>query len=98
VRKYGRRNSREVFSPVEFENHPADDPERAAGRQSEASLLRSQVASLPAGQREAVEELALAETSLEDASKATGRTKTSLKVNLHRAIKTLRGRMSGVER
>lgn len=99
LRKYGRRNSREVFSPVEFENHPAaDDPEAAAGRQSEASLLRSQVASLPEGQREAVEELALAENSLEDASKATGRTKTSLKVNLHRAIKTLRGRMSGVER
>jgi RNA polymerase sigma-70 factor (ECF subfamily) len=39
--------------------------------------------------------LALEENSLEDASKATGRTKSSLKVNLHRAIKTLRLRMGG---
>jgi RNA polymerase sigma-70 factor (ECF subfamily) len=52
---------------------------------------------LPEGQREAVETLALEENSLEDASKRTGRTKSALKVNLHRAIKTLRTRMGGVE-
>ena len=63
-----------------------------------SNQLRAFVDQLPKGQREAVRTLALEEYSLEAASKATGRTKTSLKVNLHRAIKTLRGRMSGVER
>jgi len=48
------------------------------------------------GQREAIEALALEENSVEDASKRTGRTKSALKVNLHRAIKTLRARF-GVE-
>jgi DNA-directed RNA polymerase specialized sigma24 family protein len=40
--------------------------------------------------------LAIEESSLEDASRATGRTKTALKVNLHRAVAALRLRL-GVE-
>jgi RNA polymerase sigma-70 factor (ECF subfamily) len=99
LRKHFRRSGREVFAPVEFENYSAiDNPELDAGRQSDAVFVRAQVATLPDGQREAIEELAFEENSLEDASKSTGRTKTSLKVNLHRAIKTLRSRMSGIER
>ena len=64
-------------------------------RHAEAARLRDYVDGLPEVQREAVRTLGLEEYSLEDASKATGRTKTALKVNLHRAIKTLRARMSG---
>ena len=94
LRKRGRQGVREVHAPEEFETRAGeDDPEREAVARSEAAQLRTFVAELPAGQREAVEALALKEKSLEDASKATGRTKTSLKVNLHRAIKTLRARM-----
>ncbi len=94
LRKRGRRGAREVHAPVAFETHASDDnPEQEVTRQSEAAQLRSFVADLPDGQREAVRTLALEENSLEDASKSTGRTKTSLKVNLHRAIKTLRVRM-----
>ncbi len=98
LRKQGRRGAREVYAPLAAETHPAEsNPEAEALRNSETRQLRAAVAELPAGQREAVETLALEENSLEDASKRTGRTKPALKVNLHRAIKTLRARMSGVE-
>lgn len=94
LRKRGRRGAHEVHSPAAFETHAAaDNPEEDAARHSEAAQLLGFVDELPAGQREAVRALALEENSLEDASKSTGRTKTSLKVNLHRAIKTLRVRM-----
>jgi RNA polymerase sigma-70 factor (ECF subfamily) len=99
LRKRGRRGAREVYAPEAFDTRAAaDNPEDDAVRHAEAAQLRAFVDALPDGQREAVRSLALEENSLEDASKATGRTKTSLKVNLHRAIKTLRGRMSGLER
>lgn len=96
LRKQGRRGAREVHAPLAFETHAAaDNPEEDAARAGEAAELRAFVDGLPEVQREAVQALALEEKSLEDASKATGRTKTALKVNLHRAIKTLRARMSG---
>lgn len=96
LRKRGRRGAREIHAPVAFETHPAaDNPEDDAVRRAEAARLRGYVDGLPEVQREAVRTLGLEEYSLEDASKATGRTKTALKVNLHRAIKTLRARMSG---
>ena len=99
LRKRGRRGAREIYAPEAFDTHAAaDNPEDDAVRHAEAAQLRAFVDALPDGQREAVRSLALEENSLEDASKATGRTKTSLKVNLHRAIKTLRGRMGGLER
>jgi RNA polymerase sigma-70 factor (ECF subfamily) len=98
LRKQGRRGAREIHAPAAVETHPAEgDPEAEAVLSSEARQLRAMVAMLPDGQREAVETLALAENSLEDASIRTGRTKSSLKVNLHRAIKTLRARMGGAE-
>ena len=94
LRKRGRQGAREIHAPEAFETRAGeDDPEREAVANSEAAQLRAFVAELPEGQREAIDALALEEKSLEDASKATGRTKTSLKVNLHRAIKTLRARM-----
>jgi RNA polymerase sigma-70 factor (ECF subfamily) len=99
LRKLGRRGAREVHSPIAFETYAApDNPEEDIARQAEAGRLRAFVAGLPDVQREAVRELALEEKSLEDASKSTGRTKTALKVNLHRAIRTLRARMSGEPR
>jgi RNA polymerase sigma-70 factor (ECF subfamily) len=96
LRKRGRRGAREVYAPLAAETYAApDNPELDAVRHDDAARLHAFVDELPAGQREAVQKLALEEYSLDDASKSTGRTKTSLKVNLHRAIKTLRGRMSG---
>ncbi|HTY50502.1 MAG TPA: sigma-70 family RNA polymerase sigma factor [Steroidobacteraceae bacterium] len=45
---------------------------------------------LPARQREAVESLKLKEMSLAEASAASGQSVGALKVNVHRAVKTLR--------
>jgi RNA polymerase sigma-70 factor (ECF subfamily) len=69
----------------------ADDSIDLAGQ---ARLLAEAVATLPPGQRQAVEMLALQERSLEEASGATGRSKVALKVNLHRAIAALRRRLT----
>jgi RNA polymerase sigma-70 factor (ECF subfamily) len=53
-------------------------------------VLETAVAALPARQREAVHRLMLEEMSLDDAAALTGRSKGSLKVNLHRALRALR--------
>lgn len=97
LRKRGRRGAREIYAPLALDTHPSTepDPEQTVVRRTEAAQLHAYVDGLPETQREAVRSLALEENSLEDASKATGRTKTALKVNLHRAIKTLRARMGG---
>ncbi len=52
--------------------------------------LAAAIATLPAGQRRAVELLKLREMTLKEAAAATGSSETSLKVSVHRAIKTLR--------
>jgi DNA-directed RNA polymerase specialized sigma24 family protein len=49
---------------------------------------------LPVRQREAVQHLVLDERSLDEAAALTQRSKGSIKVNLHRALKALRGRMA----
>jgi DNA-directed RNA polymerase specialized sigma24 family protein len=51
------------------------------------------LAELPRRQREAVHYLMLGEKSLDETAVLTGRSKGSLKVNLHRALKALRLKM-----
>jgi RNA polymerase sigma factor (sigma-70 family) len=92
LRAHGRHRTREIHAPVMYETHP--DPAPTAAQRLEqsdgADELRAAVAALPEGQRQAVEELSLRERTLEEAAARTGRTKGALKVNLHRALKTLR--------
>lgn len=97
LRRTGRQALREVHAPIAYERH-ADESvaaERAAlgseGRLGEA------VADLPARQREAVQHLVLQERSLAEAAAATGRSTGSLKVNLHRALKSLRARLGQMQ-
>ncbi len=75
------------------------DTTQSAGQALEsadhARHLRAAIAALPEGQREAVERLALREQSLDEAAADTGRSKGALKVNLHRALKALRGKLTG---
>ncbi len=92
MRRHGRRAGREVHEPTAYEAH-ADagaDPIEALDRGERGRTLRRAVARLSAGQRQAVERLALGEQSLEQAAAETGRDKGALKVNLHRAIRALR--------
>jgi RNA polymerase sigma factor (sigma-70 family) len=95
LRRIGRQHAREVHSPLDFESfadertRPADTGLVAGGRVNDA------LASLPERQREAVQVLVLEEQSLSEAAIATRRSKGALKVNLHRALKALRGKFGG---
>ena len=90
MRKTGRHAMRELHAPLAYERH-ADESQ---ARQVEpGGKLAEAVARLPPGQREAVQHLLLQERSLAEASAATGRSQGSLKVNLHRALKSLRARL-----
>lgn len=94
--RHGARRPQEVHDPVAYERE-ADDgvrPERGIEARESAALVSGAVSSLPEGQRQAVEHLALRELSLEEASALTGRSKVALKVNLHRALKALRAKIS----
>lgn len=90
ARRHYRRDAREVlvdqvpetFSPVDT-NTQRDD----------AEALHRAVATLPAGQRQAVELLKLRELSLAEASAVSGQSVGSLKVAMHRALKALKGLM-----
>ena len=95
MRRTQRQHGREVHAPLEFESHADETADPAQGvAQAEASVVVSAaLAGLPAGQREAVQHLVLEERSLDEAAALTRRSKGSLKVNLHRALKALRGRL-----
>jgi len=95
MRKTGRHSAREVHAPLAYERH-AEEPAaslRAAFGPEAQGKLGNAVADLPPRQREAVQHLVLQERSLAEAAVATGRSKVSLKVNLHRALKSLRARL-----
>lgn len=100
LRQTGRRGARELHVPVAFENYPDETADSARGVQhaDDAGRVGEALASLPPRQREAVQHLVLNELSLAEASAATRRSKVSLKVNLHRALKSLRGRMQGEDK
>lgn len=97
-RRAGRQAARELHAPLAYEAHPdpatgADQKVHAQGR---AARMHAAVKQLPPGQREALEQLGLQERSLSEVSARTGRSVGSLKVNLHRALKSLR-RIMGEE-
>lgn len=93
LRQSGRRGSRELHAPIAFENYADETADPAGGlqRADDAGRVSQALASLPPRQREAVQHLVLNEQSLAEASASTRRSKGSLKVNLHRALKALRG-------
>lgn len=95
LRRQGRQHSRELHAPVAMETAPAEDHhvDERLDRSARSAPLARAIETLPQGQRQAVERLALGEQSLAEASRETGRSKTALKVNLHRAINGLRRRL-----
>jgi RNA polymerase sigma-70 factor (ECF subfamily) len=95
LRRHGRQRSREVHDDIAYEAHPAAAEAPAVGLDGN---VRRAVEALPEGQRQAVEELALKDRTLAEAAEATGRSPGALKVNLHRALKTLRARLAGEDR
>jgi RNA polymerase sigma-70 factor (ECF subfamily) len=95
LRRTRRQDMREVHAPLAFESHADDaaDPSRGLAHADSTGTVARALASLPARQREAVQHFVLEERSLADISALTRRTKGSLKVNLHRALKALRSKM-----
>jgi RNA polymerase sigma factor (sigma-70 family) len=99
LRRTRRQDLREVYAPLAFESHAdqAADPARGLVHADATGTITRALASLPMRQREAVQHLVLEERSLADAAALTRRSKGSLKVNLHRALKALRDRMKARE-
>ena len=98
LRKTGRHAVREVHEPIAYERH-ADESAAVPGPKIEPEVsqrLGEAVADLPLRQREAVQMLVLQERSLAETAATTGRSNGSLKVNLHRALKSLRARLGPV--
>jgi RNA polymerase sigma factor (sigma-70 family) len=93
LRRLGRQRAREIYSPLAFESHADQgaDPTRLAREAAASNRVHAALGMLPERQREAVQVLLLQEQSLADAAIVTRRSKGALKVNLHRALKALRG-------
>jgi RNA polymerase sigma factor (sigma-70 family) len=95
LRRVHRHGAREVHAPLAYENHADEAVDLSAGIEHKETVKRvdAALAQLPRRQREAVHHLVLDEKSLDDAAALTGRSKGSLKVNLHRALNALRLKM-----
>ncbi len=97
LRRRLRTEAHEIADDTAYETFA--DP--AANRVVEASAARDglgeAIAGLTPPQREAIELLKLRELSLAEASGLSGKSIAALKVNVHRAIKSLRQRLTGAE-
>lgn len=97
LRVHYRRGEREVlvdeYSET-FSHAEANDVEEDALSFWTSDRLREALDTLPPGQRQAVELLKLREMSLKEAAEVSGMTVASLKVAMHRALKTLRATMA----
>ena len=93
ARQHARRQKVTDISQEFHETFPALQTNMSDAGIGDAEALKEAVAALPAGQRKAVELLKLQELSLKEASQKSGMTVASLKVSVHRAIKTLRGQL-----
>ena len=90
-----RHGEREVHAPLAYESYADEgiDPSAGIEHEDKAKRIGAALAELPQRQREAVQHLMVDERSLADAALLTGRSKGSLKVNLHRALNALRLKM-----
>lgn len=99
ARRHNRQAMHEISAPDAYESHADESSE--GGHYITTGVLdrvRSGIAELPAAQREAVERLSLRQQSLLEAANETGRSVGSLKVNLHRGLKSLRSLFSREDR
>jgi len=94
LRRHTRRRAREVELTAEHETF-ADAPANLFGERSVELALVGAIDKLPPDQREAIRMLKLKEMSLKEASSASGRSITALKVATHRAIRNLRKLLKG---
>ena len=92
LRQVRRHGQREVHAPLAYESYAdeAIDHLVRIEHKDKAKQIGAALTELPPRQREAVQHLMVDDRSLADAAVLTGRSKGSLKVNLHRALIGLR--------
>lgn len=95
LRRRGRRAAFEVSDDKAYETFADPQANRAMEVYGSTEGLNEAIAGLPQQQKEAVELLKLRELSLAEASHVSGKSIAALKVNVHRAIKSLRLRLKG---
>jgi RNA polymerase sigma factor (sigma-70 family) len=95
LRRRGRTEKIEVFDEQAYETFSDPEANKEMSARDEAPALKSAIAGLPEGQRQALELLKLRELSLAEASQLTGKSISALKVNVHRAIRALRTQLKG---
>jgi RNA polymerase sigma-70 factor (ECF subfamily) len=95
IRRRVRRNAQETSDDQAYETFADPAANRDMEVRDAADLLGSALAGLTERQREALELVKLKEMSLAEASKASGQSIGALKVNVHRAIKALRAKLTG---
>lgn len=92
ARRRGRVQARETWNEAAYETFA--DPranDRDAGH--DARTLAGMTEGLSPGQKEALDLVKMKEMSLAEASAVSGQSIASLKVNIHRAIKKMRGNL-----
>jgi RNA polymerase sigma factor (sigma-70 family) len=89
--------TREVHAPLAYVNHPDSTGhlEETASQNDQTKVLNFALGKLSVRQREAVEHLALQSRSLAQTATVTGRSTGSLRLDWHRALKTLRAQFAG---
>jgi RNA polymerase sigma-70 factor (ECF subfamily) len=95
LRRGGRISAVETKDAIAYETFADPAANKDLDRGVRSSGLGEAIAALPKGQREAIELLKVRELSLREASQVSGKSIAALKVNVHRAIKTLRARLKG---
>lgn len=94
ARHYSRQARREVRIDERDVTYSELAANLEAADPNDVETLREAVRSLPEGQRRAIELLKLKELSLREAATITGASESALKVATHRALKTLRKKLS----
>ena len=95
LRRRGRTDAAEVLDAQVYETFADPRAKAEVEARDRAAILGPALATLPRGQREALELLKLRELSLAEASRASGKSVASLKVSVHRAIRALRAQLTG---
>ena len=88
LRRQGRTKNREI--PLTAEHETFCEPAANLDERPDGRELEGMVNNLPPAQQNAVRLLKLKELSLKEAAAVSGMSITSLKVNTHRALKSLR--------
>ena len=95
LRRRGRIAAIETKDDIAYETFADPGANKDTELTVRASGLGAAIAALPEGQREAIELLKVRDLSLREASQVSGKSIAALKVNVHRAIKSLRERLRG---